>query len=123
MILVDTSVWIDHLRTGDAGLARSLERAEVLCHPWVTGELALGDLRDRKEVIELLTNLPQATSATADEVLAFVERAELYGRGIGYADAQLLAGVQLMPGATLWTRDRHLAEAAARQGTAYRADR
>jgi predicted nucleic acid-binding protein len=109
VILVDTSIWIDHLRTGDAALVRLLNDNAVLAHPWVTGELALGDLRHRDEVISLLRGLPQAVVADEDEVLRLVDREGLYGAGIGYVDAQLLAATRLTPDARLWTRDRRLA--------------
>jgi predicted nucleic acid-binding protein len=116
MILVDTSVWIDHLRAGDEDLARLLERADVLAHPWVTGELALGRLRRRGEVLGLLGRLPQATVATDSEILALVERHTLHGIGIGYVDVQLLAASMLTADARLWSRDRRLATAASRLG-------
>jgi predicted nucleic acid-binding protein len=109
VILVDTSIWIDHLRTGDAALVRLLNDNAVLAHPWVTGELSLGDLRHRDEVISLLRGLPQAVVADEDEVLRLVDREGLYGTGIGYVDAQLLAATRLTPDARLWTRDRRLA--------------
>jgi hypothetical protein len=112
MILVDTSVWVDHLRRGDAGLAALLDDDLVLVHPFVIGEIACGVLSDRSRTLELLANLPAATSAESDEVLAFVEQHRLFGRGIGYIDAHLLASVALMPGSALWTRDRRLHAAA-----------
>ncbi|MGH3665637.1 MAG: type II toxin-antitoxin system VapC family toxin [Egibacteraceae bacterium] len=118
MILVDTSIWIDHLRAGHATLAHLLERGLVLGHPWVVGELALGHLSQRREVLGLLTSLPQAVVATTDEVLTLVERHDLYGLGIGYVDAQLLAATQLTPDAELWTADRALVAAASRLGCA-----
>lgn len=118
MILVDTSIWIDHLTTGHATLVQLLERGLVLGHPWVVGELALGHLSQRREVLGLLTSLPQATVATTDEVLALVERHELYGLGIGYVDAQLLTATQLTPDAELWTADRRLIAVASRLGCA-----
>ncbi len=114
MILVDTSVWIEHLRVGKPDLADLLERGLVLCHPWVVGELALAHLARRREVIDLLVRLPQATVATPPEVLTLVEGHELYGLGIGYVDAQLLAATQLTADARLWTDDKCLAAAAAR---------
>ncbi len=114
MILVDTAVWIDHFRNGDRQLTELLDRSVVLAHPWVLGELALGNLRGRAEILRLLADLPQATVATPAELLALVEYRELYGIGIGYVDAQLLAATMLTDGATLWTRDRRL-NAAARQ--------
>jgi predicted nucleic acid-binding protein len=118
MVLVDTSVWIDHLRTGSDGLTHRLERGEVLGHPWVIGELALGHLRRRSEILGLLSSLPQATGATEAEVLDLIERRELWGTGIGYVDAGLLAACMLT-GATLWTNDRRLAAAASRLGNAF----
>ena len=118
MILVDTSVWIDHLRARDAALGGLLDAGEVLGHPFVLGELALGSLRQRELVLTALGDLPQASVATDAEVLTFIERGRLYGFGIGYVDAQLLAAIRLTPGASLWTRDRRLHEAAVRLGTA-----
>jgi len=116
VILVDTSVWIDHLRAGSATLARLLDHGDVLGHPWVVGELALGHLGHRGEVIGLLASLPQATVATPAEILTLIERHELYGVGIGYVDAQLLAATKLTPGAALWTTDRRLVAVNARVG-------
>ncbi|MBA2530065.1 MAG: type II toxin-antitoxin system VapC family toxin [Euzebyales bacterium] len=118
MILVDTSIWIDHLRTGHATLADLLERGLVLGHPWVVGELALGHLAQRGAIIGLLTSLEQATVATPDEVLTLIDRHELYGLGIGYVDAQLLAATRLTPDAALWTADERLPAAAVRLGCA-----
>lgn len=119
MILVDTSVWIDHLRSGNSRLTRLLERAGALAHPSVVGELALGNLNRRSEVVELLQRLPQATSARPVEILSLVERHALYGAGIGYVDAQLLAATRLTDGAALWTADRRLAAVASRIGCAF----
>lgn len=119
MILADTTVWIDHFRDGDPLLARLLERGEVLAHPWVTGELALGRLHDRAETLRLLGHLPQATVATTAELLGFIEHHELFGGGIGYVDAQLIAATRLTGDVQLWTRDRRLREAAERLGAAY----
>ncbi len=116
MILVDTSVWVDHLRSGDASLARLLDDGDVLAHPWITGELALGNLTDRDTIIGLLRDLPQATLADADEVLRLIENEQLHGAGIGYVDAQLLSASRLTPDTQLWTRDRRLAAVAARLG-------
>jgi predicted nucleic acid-binding protein len=115
-MLVDTSVWVDHLRTGHSGLASLLNDNLVLGHPWVTGELALGHLARRSEVIGLIGALPQASVATAEEVLVLIERHELYGLGIGYVDAQLLASTLLTGRTRFWTTDRRLRAAAARVG-------
>jgi len=116
VILVDTSVWIDHLRAADSALARLLERAGVLAHPFVTGEIALGRLRQRDAVLTALGDLPQCEVATETEVMLFIERQALFGAGIGYVGAHLLAAVRLTPGAALWTRDRELSAVATRLG-------
>lgn len=116
MILVDTSVWVDHLRKGIPALAAVLEDGEVLMHPYVLGELACGNLKDRDEVLGLLARLPAALVATDAETLLFIEQRALMGRGIGYIDAHLLASVTLTNDARLWTRDKRLAVAAAQLG-------
>lgn len=118
MILVDSSVWIDHLRSSDAVLSDLLNRAQVLAHPFVIGELALGSLCQRTTIIDALQDLPKAVIADDGEVLAFIERQSLYARGIGYIDAHLLASVRLTPDASLWTRDRRLNEIATVLGLA-----
>lgn len=118
MIIVDTSIWIDHLRVGHHGLDRLLETGRILGHPWVIGQIALGHLTRRREVIGLMRSLPQAVVATADEVLTLVDEHQLYGSGIGYVDAQLLASTRLTADARLWTRDGRLATAAKRLGCA-----
>lgn len=101
MILVGTSVWVDHLRVGDAGLAELLERSLVLGHPWVAGELRLGRIRQRADVLDLLAGLPRAVVASPDEMARMIERHRLFGLGIGYVDAQLLASTKLTPDARL----------------------
>lgn len=108
MILVDSSVWIDHLRTGDDDLAALLNGSQVLMHPFVLGEMACGNLRNRKEVLVLLKDLPRSPVATDDEVLLFIERHALMGKGIGYVDAHLLAATALDSSSRLWTRDQRL---------------
>ncbi len=108
MILVDTSVWVDHLRQGDAGLIDLLERSAVVMHPFVVGEIACGSLRDRETILELLQDLPAAAVASPDEVLKFIDGHVLHGKGIGYVDVHLLASVALTPGVRLWTRDSKL---------------
>lgn len=118
MILVDTTVWIDHLRLNDEKLVRLLGDGQVMAHPFVTGELALGNLRNRATILGALQDLPQAVVATDDEVLRFIEQNALFGIGIGYIDAHLLASVRLSPGATLWTRDKRLLAASIRLGLA-----
>ncbi|HKO06216.1 MAG TPA: PIN domain-containing protein [Alphaproteobacteria bacterium] len=118
MILVDTPVWVDHLRAGDKKLAGLLDAGRVLAHPFVIGELALGNLRQRDLVLNALRDLPQATVATDREILHFIARHTLFGLGIGYVDAHLLAAVRLMAGTSLWTRDKRLHDAAERLGMA-----
>lgn len=112
MILVDTTVWIDHLRSGETALAAALEDGRVLMHPFVLGELACGTLKNRDEVLDLLGNLPAAPTATDPEVLGLIERRALMGRGIGYIDVHLLASAALADVGRLWTRDRRLAAVA-----------
>jgi predicted nucleic acid-binding protein len=116
MILVDTSVWIDHLRRADLKLSALLERRNILAHPFVIGELALGSLKQRDAILDSLRGLPSALVATDDEVQAFIDRHALFGLGIGYVDAHLLAGTALTVGAQIWTRDRRLNVAADRVG-------
>ena len=111
MILVDTSVWIDHLRRRNARLVEALESGVVLCHPIVIGELACGSLRNRTRVMALLGELPEVTVASHDEVLTLLEARRLMGRGLGYVDVCLLAAVSL-EGAMLWTLDKRLAQVA-----------
>ena len=112
MILVDTSVWVDHLRRGDAQLVELLERGAIVMHPFVVGEIACGSLADRSTILELLQDLPTAVVADNDEVLGFIERQGLHGKGIGYVDVHLLASIALTDGAKLWTRDKRLRAAA-----------
>jgi hypothetical protein len=114
VILVDTSIWVDHLRGGDHLLAGLLIRGEVLMHPFVTGELALGHIRQRDLIIRAFSKLPQAVAANDREVLQFIDLHALSGTGIGYIDAHLLAAVRLTPGASFWTRDRRLFDIADR---------
>jgi predicted nucleic acid-binding protein len=116
VILVDTSVWVHHLRAKDNTLVALLDAGQVLGHPFVTGELALGNLRRRDLVIGSLQDLPQANNATDEEVLQFIYRHALPGTGIGYVDAHLLASTRLTAGAALWTRDKRLQAAAKKLG-------
>ncbi len=118
MILVDTSVWIDHLRQGDTQLAAALEAGQVSVHPFVVGELACGNLRARAEVLGLLQALPPILVATDKEVLFFMDAHSVMGRGIGYVDVHLLASARL-GGALLWTRDKRLHAVAAELGMAH----
>jgi hypothetical protein len=107
VILVDTSVWVDHFRYGRSDLATLLDRGEVLMHPFVVGELACGNLSARETTIVLLEQLHAVTVADHGEVMAFIERQRLHGRGVGYIDVHLLASAAI-DSASVWTRDRHL---------------
>jgi predicted nucleic acid-binding protein len=118
MILVDTSVWIDHFRAGDESLAALLDAGMVVTHPFVLGELALGNLRRREIVMEALSGLPCASPATDEEVLRFIDRHRLFGRGVGYVDLHLLAAARLSAGTSLWTKDKRLEGVAAELGLA-----
>lgn len=119
MILIDTSVWIEHLRTGDRELAHLLDADQALVHPFVIGELACGNLARRQEVLAMLQDLPALPAAEASEVLYFIGRNRLMGLGIGYIDMHLLAAVTLAPPAQLWTRDKRLEAVADRLGLAH----
>ena len=119
MILVDSSVWVDHLRTGEPSLVELLNNSQVLMHPFVVGELACGNLKNRKVVLSLLQDLPTVPVATEEEVLFFIERHDLMGRGIGYVDAHLLAAVVLAGTEQLWTRDKRLGAVAGAMRLAY----
>lgn len=111
-------MWVDHLRRGDSLLAALLESASVLVHPFIVGEIACGSLSNRKTVLELLQDLPMAAVADANEVLIFIERHKLHGKGIGYVDVHLLASVALTDGAEFWTRDKRLRSVAQALGCA-----
>lgn len=113
MILVDTSVWIAHFRKGENRLVDLLEETQVLAHPFVIGELALGNLERRDEILDLLESLPAAKISTYSEVLSLIDQRDLAGSGIGWVDAHLLAAA-LLSDASVWTLDRRLASAAAR---------
>jgi len=114
MILVDTSVWVDHLRANEPLLASLLTQNKVLGHSFVRGELALGNLRQRETILSALDNLPQAPLVFNDELNYFIEKNALFGLGIGLVDAHLLASTQLMGNTQLWTRDKCLQMAAKR---------
>ncbi|MFL9912882.1 type II toxin-antitoxin system VapC family toxin [Paraburkholderia fungorum] len=108
MILVDTSVWIDHIGQSEPILVELLLHDRVRIHPYVIGEISLGSLRDRPAVLRALNDLPRVPVAMPDEVLFLVEQQQLFSRGIGYVDASLLASAELQPGVTIWTRDKRL---------------
>jgi predicted nucleic acid-binding protein len=109
--LVDTSVWVDHLHNGDPDLVRLLNRGEVLCHPFIIGELACGSMGNRAEILGLLTALPEAEVADHNEVLHLVNEHQLMGRGLGWIDVHLLASA-LLSNCVLWTRDKAVLSAA-----------
>ena len=119
MILVDTSVWADHLRRGHPGLVELLERSIVMMHPFVVGEIACGSLHNREPILELLQGLAAAAVAEEGEVLRFIENHVLHGKGIGHVDDHLLASVALTDGARIWTRDKKLRLAAQMIGCAH----
>jgi predicted nucleic acid-binding protein len=118
MVLVDTSLWVAHLRHGHRDLASSLLKAEVVCHRFVIGELACGSIRNRNEVLSLLRSLPLAVEADHDEVMNFLERNQLMGKGLGLIDIHLMASA-FLSGMPLWTLDNKLRREASRLGMAY----
>jgi len=120
MTLVDSSIWIDHIRMSDAVLAGLIDRRQVLVHPFVIGEIALGAIRTRAAVLAALGELPSSPIASHAEVMRMIEEHRLYGRGVGYVDAHLLAAVRLRRAALLWTRDRRLHAIAGELGVAAR---
>ena len=109
MVLVDTSVWISHLRDGNAILQTLLNDGEVSCHPFIVGELACGNLKNRVEILSLLQSLPAVIEADHGEVLQFIENNHLMGQGLGYIDMHLIASA-MMAEIPIWTLDRKLAE-------------
>ena len=111
MVLVDTSVWVNHFRRGEHRLAMLLMDAEVACHSFIIGELAFGNIGNRTEILNLLRSLPLAPTINLDEYLYFVEHNQLYGIGIGFVDVHLLASAKLA-GVPLWTNDKKLQQAA-----------
>ena len=111
MVLVDTSVWVSHLRDGNARLANLLNDGKVLCHPLIVGELACGNLKDRAVILSFLQLLPMSIEAEHDEVLSFIENNRLMGKGMGYADVHLITSA-VLTGVSLWTLDKKLAQTA-----------
>jgi hypothetical protein len=118
MILVDTSVWVLHLRKGNIGLERLLNNAEVICHPFIVGELACGNLKNRAEILFLLQDLPMATQAEHKEVMQVIDNHHLMGKGLGYIDIHLLASARLNE-VSLWTLDKKLEKVAAKLGIGF----
>jgi predicted nucleic acid-binding protein len=119
MTLVDTSVWIDHFRRDNPLLRELLVNGKVAVHQFIIGELACGNLRNRTEILHLLSELPRATTADHDEVLSFMERNRLYGTGMGWIDAHLIASA-LLTNLSVFTYDKAIGEAAARLGIEYK---
>jgi predicted nucleic acid-binding protein len=117
VVLVDTSVWVAHLRQGAIGLEALLHNGLVVCHPFIVGELACGNLQNRSEILSLLQRLPGAIRAGHEEVLQFIEHDGLMGKGLGYIDIHLLASARLT-GVPLWTLDKKLNEVAKKLGLA-----
>jgi len=111
MVLVDSSVWVAHLRQGAIGLDTLLHEGRVVCHPFIVGELACGNLRNRREIISLLETLPGAIRPEPEEVMQFIDNYRLMGKGLGYIDMHLLAAARLT-GVPLWTLDKKLHEVA-----------
>ena len=118
MILVDTSVWVHHLRHGVKHLEELLLAGEVLMHPFIEGELACGSLKNREQILRLLGHLPRATLAEHGEVLSLLERARLFAIGIGWIDAHLLASAMLSD-SPLWSQDRRFEAVAGRLRVGY----
>jgi predicted nucleic acid-binding protein len=118
MVLVDTSVWVAHLRRGHIGLEALLSEGHVVCHPFVVGELACGNLKNRSEILSLLQALPLATPAEHEEVMQFIENYSLMGKGLGYIDMHLLASA-ILSRVPLWTLDRKLKQVSSKLGLAY----
>lgn len=111
MTLVDTSVWVDHLRNGNDALTELLLMDKVACHPMVIGELACGNLKRRKEILALLQALPMIERVSDDEILFFIEQHHLSGLGLGLIDIHLLASCAISH-TSLWTLDSRLQRAA-----------
>ena len=117
MALVDTSVWVSHLWQGNIGLEKLLNNGDVFCHPFIIGELACGNLKNRSEIIALLQTLPTTILAEHEDVIHFIENNRLMGKGLGYIDVHLLVAA-LLTGVPLWTLDKKLNEMAAKVGIA-----
>ena len=119
MVIVDTSIWVSHLREGNRQLESLLLDGDVVCHPFIIGELACGNIRNRTEILSLMQTLPVTPKAQDDEVLFFIERHDLHGIGIGLVDVHLLASARLSK-ISLWTSDKKLRAAANRLNLSYK---
>lgn len=111
MILVDTSIWVTHLREGNSKLSKLLNDGDVLCHPFIIGELACGNIKNRKEILSLLQSLEMAKKAEHDEILEFIDDKRLMNKGLGYIDVHLLASA-ILSDSLIWSLDKKLSEAA-----------
>ena len=112
MIIADTSVWVAHFRRTEDRLVSMLDQSRILMHPFILGELALGGVPDRKSTLSDMARLPRCAVASDSEVLTLIESERLYGQGVGYIDASLLAAARLTSGASLWTLDARLSDVA-----------
>jgi len=119
MVLVDTSVWVDFLRTGDDGLSDLLRRNQVYIHPMIIGALACGNLKNRSQLMSLWQNLPIAVEASHQKAMIFLESQDFMGKSIGFVDLHLLAATQLTANTLLWTRDKRLQQLASALGTTF----
>ncbi len=120
-VIVDSSIWIDHINRGDNELVTLLKRRLVRLHPMIIAEIALGSIKQRAFILEELCALPHVETTSHSEVMAMIEWMKLYGTGVGYVDAHLLASARQLPTGKLWTRDKRLLEQAKRLGVAYNA--
>jgi len=118
MVLVDTSVWVVHLREGISELEALLNEGDVICHPFIVGELACGNLKNRAEILSLLQTLPMAIHAEHEEVMHFIENYNLMGKGLGYIDMHLLASAMLTK-VPVWTLDKKLSTISSKLGLEY----
>ena len=118
MVLVDTSAWVAHLRDGAIGLEALLNEGQVICHPFIFGELACGNLKNRSEILSLLRALPMAIHAEHEEVMQFIENYSLMGKGLGYIDMHLLASA-ILTEVPLWTLDKKLNDISSKLRLAY----
>ncbi len=118
MLLVDTSIWVEHLRGGSVDLKAVLNDGRVICHPFIIGELACGNLKNRPHILSLLNTLPSAQLADYEEVMQFIETNRLMGKGLGYVDIHLLASA-VLTNVPLWTLDKRLSKSAALLGVNY----
>ena len=120
MVLVDTSIWVDFLNIGDPQLAELLEASEARSHPYIVGELACGSIKNRKEILDLMASLDQVPKATDEELLVFLEKRKLYGKGLSLIDVHLLAS-GVLGNCPIWTKDKHLRAVAEKLGVVYEA--